>query len=246
MKIQNLLGPALLVLSLGSVFSLRQAWSDDSGFHDESEVGMVITTGNTRANTFNFKQKNTYGWGVTHLLKFEGAFLDTNSFGTESARSYSLGLRFEEKLTERFSLFIGQDLESDIFAGYLQRFNSDLGSKYQVFKEDGFSWNVEGGYRYTIENRLAGDQTLKSFLRAYSDVAKDINKNVTTKLSVEYLPNLSSFSDFRINSELSLAALLNDVFSIKTGYLVKYINQPLPGVAVTTDTIFTTALVAKL
>ena len=234
----------LFLFAVLSVSLIAVSASADEGFHDESEAGVVITSGNTRANTFNFKQKNDYTWS-THKFLFSGNFLDTTSSGVESARSYSLGIRYEEKLSEILSLFVAQNLESDIFAGYLQRYNSDAGVQYQILKDDGITWNAEAGYRYTIENQTSGNQVNKSQLRVYTELLKTVNKNVAAKLWIEYLPNLSNFSDYRINSELSLSALLNELFSIKSGYLVKYINIPLPGVSVTTDTIFTTALVAK-
>jgi putative salt-induced outer membrane protein YdiY len=48
-----------------------------------------------------------------------------------------------------------------------------------------------------------------------------------------------------MNSELSISAALNNVFSMKTGYLLRYDNLPNPGAFAKTDTLLTTALVAK-
>jgi hypothetical protein len=42
-----------------------------------------------------------------------------------------------------------------------------------------------------------------------------------------------------------MSAVMNAVFSLKTGILVRYDHLPAPGVAYKTDTLFTTAIVAK-
>jgi len=62
---------------------------------------------------------------------------------------------------------------------------------------------------------------------------------------LEYLPNLSEKNDYQVNTELSLAAALTSVFSLKTGYQVRFDNVPAKGVAFKTDKVLTTALVAK-
>ena len=92
-------GVALVVVSMNSGWVSADTAGPNLGFHNESEVGVVITTGNTRANTFNVKQANNYGWD-THSFIFNANVLDTVSFGVENARSYLIGIRFEEKISE--------------------------------------------------------------------------------------------------------------------------------------------------
>lgn len=220
------------------------AWPDP-GMHQESEAGIVITSGNTQTSTYNLKEHATYQW-ATHLVKFNALYLSTMNADTLSARSWTLGLRYEEALDDRFSLYAAEDVEADTFSGYFQRYNTDLGGKYFITKETELTWFAEAGYRFTRENRVVGTENDKNFLRAYTEAVKSINKNVSGKLWVEYLPNIANFGDYRFNLEPSLSALLNDVFSVKAGYLIRYTSQPLPGVGFETDTTFTLALVAKI
>ena len=219
------------------------ATSTDHVFKDESEVGLVITTGNSKTQSYNLKQNNQYNWDLD-ILKFEGRFLDTSSNSVTTAKKWSLGLRYEREIADHYSVFVGQNVESDQFSGYLQRYNTDVGAKYFIFKDETFVWNAEAGYRYTIENRLTG-QVKQNYVRLFSEAKRNFNKAVSLKLNFEYLKNLTDTSDNQVNSELSVSAILSEVFSIKTGYLVKYRSVLPPPATEKFDTQTTTALVAK-
>ncbi len=231
-----------LVLALLLVSPITNA-ETTPGFHDESGAGIVVTTGNSRTQSYNLGQTNTYGWEM-NLLKFEGKFLDTSSNDVLSAKKWSLGLRYEREISRIFSLFVAQAVESDIFSGYNQRYNSDLGLKYFVFQEEAFVWEIEAGGRYTIENRLSG-QVHQSYSRLYTEANRKFNKATSLKLDGEYLQNLSETADHQLNGEIAVAAVLNEIFSVKTGYLVKYRSILPPPATQRLDTQLLTALVAK-
>lgn len=216
-----------------------------NGIHNNSELGIVVTSGNSNTQTFNFNQTNTYGWDDgLNLVKFTGKYLNTSSNSVNTARSWTLGLRYERSVSKLFSLFAGQSIESDIFSGVSQRYNTDLGSKYFIYNEEAFVWDMEAGYRYTIENRLTL-QVHQNYLRLYTEAIRNWTKTFSTKADVEYLPNLTVSSDYQLNAELAASAAINDMFAIKVGYAVKYRNLPPPPATHTTDTQFTTALVSK-
>ncbi len=214
------------------------------GFRNESEAGVVITSGNARSQNYQFKQSDVYRW-ESNLLKAEGRFLKSSSRGVETARFWTVGARYERELLDRFSLFAAQNIESDRFAGYLQRYNSDVGGKYFFVKEEAFSWLGEAGYRYTAENRIDASRRNTSALRFYTEANRSWNTSVSSKLWIEYLPNLTASKEYRINAEASLSAALSDVFSVKTAYLLKFNHFPAPGATEKTDTWFTTSLVAQ-
>jgi putative salt-induced outer membrane protein len=210
----------------------------------ESEAGVVVTGGNTSTETFNFKQSNSYPWGL-NVLKFNGKYLSTSSKDVSTARNWILALRYERELTQHVSVYLGQSVEADVFAGFTQRYNTDLGGKYYIIKETALYWDVEGGYRYSIENRLF-NQAKQHYLRVYTEALRDWSKTFSTRVNLEYLPNLTESSDYQLNSELAASAAINETFAIKVSYLVKYRHLPPPPATETTDTQFTTSLVAKL
>ena len=234
---------ALLLLSLCALPAFAE--KPEEGFHNESEAGVVIASGNTRSQTYNLKQSNSYLWSE-NSLKFNGKLLESTAKGVESVRYWSLGLRYERQLSESFSWFLAQAVESDIFAGFDPRYVSDVGVKYLILKTEELSWLGEAGYRYTNENRGNNVTVGQHYARLYSEVTKEWSKSASSKLWLELLPNFSSTDAYQINGEVSVSALLTSIFSIKSAFLVKYNNGPAPGVTEKTDSLFTTSLVAKL
>ncbi len=214
------------------------------GLSNESEAGAIITGGNTQNTTLNFQQKNTYKWDA-HLIKFNGRFLSASSRGVEQAYLWSIGARYGHELSNRFSLFLGQQVESDKYQNLLQRYSTDLGGKYFITISEATKWFAETGYRFARENYANFTFKNISYLRLYTEVERSMGSSVSSKLWIEYLPNLTQWKAYQLNSELSLSVLLSQVFSVKAGYLLRYWNEPPAGVAFKTDTIFTTALVAK-
>lgn len=232
-----------LFILLAAVVSTASA-NTEVGFKNESEAGVVVTSGNAPTQSYNFKQQNAYGWDK-NTLKLNGRFLKTIANQLESARNWAVALRFERGFGESWSLFAGQELQSDVFAGIDQRYNTDLGGKYLITKSDALKWNAEAGYRYTNEFRVNNTVQRSQYGRVYSEAIYTFNPTVSAKYWLEYLPNFSFSNDWQLNTELSLSATLTEIFSVKTGYLVRYDNQINVGATKTTDTTFTTALVAK-
>lgn len=220
------------------------ALAEISNFTNESELGIAVANGNSDSQSYNFKQENKFSWGE-NAFKFNGRYLNTYSDSKESAR-YILGaLRYERELSNRFAVYAGQMLESDKFSGYDLRHSSDAGFKYYIKKEETLYWTAEAGYRYTNEKQTTGNHAYKNQLRVYSEVEKKWTPTVTTKYWIEYLPNLDDTKDYEINTEASISAALNNIFSIKTAYLLRYDKVPPPAAKTRTDTLLTTALVAK-
>lgn len=241
---KNTVNAAILLCSGISLSVHAVEWEGGRIFSNESEAGIVVSNGNSQSQTFNFKQLNTYEWS-DHLLKLTGRYIKSGSRGEDTALFWSAGLRYERILTERFRIFVAQELESDLFAGYLQRYNTDVGVKYSVIKVSDLVWNVEAGYRFKKEHRLTPPDLEHHLGRLYSDVNKVWSSTLSTLLWIEYLPNFTNSSGYQINSEVSLTAMMNQVLSLKSAYLLKFNNVPSVATADKTDTLLTTSLVAK-
>lgn len=227
---------ALMATMLTSVFA--------ADFTNESEAGIAVASGNTKSKNYNVKQANAYKFDA-NVLKFDARFLNSYSNDNESARYIFGGLRYERELSDRFSLFVAQGFESDKFAGYHLRHSSDIGVKYNIIKEETFYWLAEAGYRYTNEKLNNGSHDYKNSVRAYTETEKKWNPSVSTKYYLEYLPNVKEGKDYQINTELSVSAALTSIFSIKSAYLLRYDHLPAATATTKTDTLLTTALVAK-
>jgi putative salt-induced outer membrane protein len=243
MILKKYMGFLLVLLPLTAFAADPVTAISTDGLHDDSEGGIVIVTGNSQAQSYNLLQTNTYGWD-SNFVKFFAKYLENSTAGIDTAKYWTVGLRYERELSPRVGVFAGQLVESDPFSGYTQRYSTDVGGKYIIVKEDTMYWNAEAGYRYTIENRLTA-QVNQSFLRLYTEANRFWTKTFSTKYWLEGLPNLTNSKDYQINTELSASAALNDIFAIKLAYLIKYRNILVGNATVNTDTQYSTSLVAK-
>lgn len=238
------LGVGFSVLAL--LAGATPAFSADAaatGFSNESELGVVIAAGNAKSQSYSIRQLNQQRW-TSDALRFDGRFLKASADGVESARSWALGLRYERSISDQVSGYAGQNVESDRFAGYRQRYNTDLGGKYTFLQNDEMTVLSEAGYRRTIENREAS-QVNQNILRVYAEANRNWTKTFSSRLGVEYLPNLTISSDYQLNADLSISAAINEIFALKMGYLLKYRKIPAPPATESADSQFTSALVAK-
>lgn len=230
-----------IVLALMATM-LQTAFAAD--FTNESEAGIAVAAGNTKSKNYNAKQSNSYKFDA-NVLKFDARYLNSYSNNNESARYIFGGLRYERNLSDHFSLFVAQGFESDKFAGFYLRQLTDIGAKYNIIKEEMFYWLVEAGYRYTNEKLNNGSHDYKNSVRTYTELEKKWNPSVSTKYFLEYVPNMKVGKDYQINTELSVSAALTSIFSIKSAYLLRYDHLPAATATTRTDTLLTTALVAK-
>lgn len=230
------------LLAIPLFFSPSQALAKVT---NESEAGIVLARGNSESDTLNFRQLNEYRFTINRFV-FKGSYLQTKSIGVLSAKAWSLGLRYERELDKKFSLFLGQIVESDIFAGHKQRYSTDLGGKYNILHQDeNWDWIVEAGYRYMVENLVTGEHKKYHQARLYTEVLKIWSPTASSKYWVEYIPNFTRSEDWLFNTELSTTVALTSIFSLKTAYLLKYDNLPASKTRKYTDSLFTTSLLAK-
>ncbi|MEK6556246.1 MAG: DUF481 domain-containing protein, partial [Bdellovibrionota bacterium] len=170
----------------------------------------------------------------------------TTGLKEETALKWDAGLRYERSLSERWSAFAGYLVESDRYAGYMQKHNTDLGGKYIIAKEEKYDILSEAGYRYVHQNFIVANDQHSHYngARVYLEGTYKFNDTNSGRLWAEYLPNFETTDDYQTNWEASVSSALSTMFSLKVAYLSKTDHDPVPG-AEKTDTTFTTALVAK-
>ena len=210
----------------------------------ETSLGVAVTTGNSRSSTVHLSQLTGQEWGKNRI-RATGRYLRSSQSDLESAKSWGLGLRYDRRLEDRLSIFGAQTLESDRFAAYLQRYNTDVGAGILIYQWDQITWEGEGGYRYMFENRLDESQIDYHSLRMASQVLASFNPRVTGRLWLEFMPNLTVAENWLLNAEASLISSMSERLSLRLGYGIRFDHQPNPGARQTTDTVFTTSLVAQ-
>ncbi|MEN0059844.1 MAG: DUF481 domain-containing protein [Bdellovibrio sp.] len=209
----------------------------------EAEAGAIVVSGNNDSESYNAKAKLIYT-ADSNVYTAAGRYLKTDSAGTESARNWEAGVRYERELNNYLGVFVGQKAESDVYNGYTQRDSTDAGLKYSVIKSDEMNWFFETGYRYQKTLATTGDVTHDNLGRLYTEYNQAIDKTLSFKYWIEYLPNFTENEAYLTNTEASLNIMLNSVFSLKLAYLLQYQNLPVAGGEYTTTTT-TMNLVAK-
>lgn len=215
-----------------------KAWSH------ESEASVVKVDGNTESESYSAKQKTSYKHDL-NTLTGSGRYLQSKASSIETAKQWEASARYEREISNLWAAFVQQGAESDNYAGYVQRDNSDIGGKYFFIKTDKDNFFAELGYRLTKTNYLVGESKTESFGRLYYEYTTQMNDAVFAKLWVEYLPNFSDSDAYLINYEPSINVMMSQIFSLKVAYLTKYHNKTQTAAEEKNDTTFTTALVAK-
>jgi putative salt-induced outer membrane protein len=213
------------------------------GWKNESQVGIVTTSGNTDTSTLSASQITTYNFSK-NVVRFTAGYLYQETSDVVSAKAWNLGLRYERELSERFSIFAAETVLSDKFKDLRQGYNTDVGAKYFFSKDDTLTWFGEAGYRFTRQNATIANTNLH-FARLYTEIEKKFSDTVSVKYWVEFLPNFTISEDWQANSELSLSAALSKVFSVKSAYLLKFDHLPNAAGLKPADKVLTTSLVAK-
>jgi putative salt-induced outer membrane protein len=212
-------------------------------FAAEAEAGTVMVSGNSESQSYATKGKASYVNGLDNYTA-SGHYIQITANGVESALNWDAGVRYDRQINNYLGAFLGYKGESDIYAGYLQRDSTDIGAKYSLIKEETLNWTVEAGYRYAKTQPRVGAPLYESFGRLYTEIHKDFDKKYTLKYWAEYLPNFTNTEGYQLNTEASLNIMLTSVFSLKTAYLLQYLNVPPAGGKHSTTTT-TMNLVAK-
>jgi putative salt-induced outer membrane protein len=223
---------------------LNAVAADPSAWSHESEASVVQVGGNTTSESYSAKQKTGYKLD-THIFTGAARYLQSKANQVETAKQWDASVRYEKELAENWGLFLQHGAESDSYAGYVQRDNSDIGGKFTFLKQSDQSFFGEFGYRYIQTQFTTADKTYSNSGRVYLEYSAQINDSVTGKLWAEYLPNFTVSDAYLLNYEPSVNVMMSKVLSLKVAYLVKYHNKTKTNDEKNEDTSFTTALVAK-
>lgn len=241
-----------LITFIFSLFlnTVALAADGDAKLAHESQAGLVLTSGNSDTQTYSAKQETSYHWSE-NTANLTGSFLIGKASGTTTAKKWDLGVRYDRLIIEALSAFTGYQIDANPFSGTDFRHTFDLGGKYRFLKSDTRALFTEAGYRltaekFTLDNGATSNGSLTSHMsRVYVEWSESWNDSVSSKLWAEYLQSFTNTKDYRFNIEPSVSVLLSQAFSLKVAYLINYRNVPAVAGKKTTDTLYTTSLVAK-
>lgn len=225
----------------GSVFSLVS--EPPAGLTGKGELGLSLISGNTRSEQFATALQASHRWEIETLV-VRARYLEAAANFAQTAQNWMIGARYERRIAPGWGAFAGQSLEADRFAGFAQRYATDAGLRYRLWREGKTAGAAEAGYRFQHENRASGPLSAQ-VLRLFFEAMYQWSKTATVLLGNEFLPDLSRPADWRLNSELDLDLKVNEVFSLVAAYGVRYDNVPAAANLQRTDRFLLTSLTAK-
>jgi len=133
----------------------------------------------------------------------------------------------------------------DKFAGIDSRYYVGPGAGYNFLTGPKHFLLAEISLNYVNEKYT--DDTDKEYLggRAFAEYEYAFTDKNKFSQSVEYLHDFDDSDNYNVNSETALISALSDYLSLKTSYVVKYDNQPVPSTLKETDTILSVTLVVN-
>jgi len=229
---------------------------------DEAELSFVNTSGNSETSTFaaknllkyKFTEKLEGEWDAAAL--FNQATDDDTGESETTAERYSTNLKLSYLFTERFYSGLGAGWLRDEFAGLKNRYYVGpyvgykflLGPTHLLKAELGLNYaNEDYTYKKEQADREPGEKFEdKDFLegRGFGLYEYAITEKTKFSQSLEYLSDFDDSDNYKLNSLSALTVGISDVFSVKTSYEIRYVNQ-VPNDIDTTDRIMTVALVAN-
>jgi putative salt-induced outer membrane protein len=197
--------------------------------HVETELGVILTTGNTETSSYKAKllaKQETKNWKnkflVDSLYKEDELESDSGAEATEvTAEKYFVSAQGDYKLNEKQSaLFVFASYEDDRFSGYTYQGSVALGYSDRIFgnKVSFLEFSAGPGYSFNKTDAGISDQAAMARIAVayeykFSGHAK-FNQDLSTEISVENDSNEKS------KSESAITANLMESLSLKASYTI--------------------------
>lgn len=221
------------------------AYGEEKRWSDQAEISFVDTGGNTDVTTLS--GKNVLEYKFTNRL--QGAWKVSALYGEDdgerNAESYLAELRLDYLLRKRLYTFATAGWSKDQFAGIDSRYYVGPGVGYKFITGPKHFLVGEAGLTYVNEEYT--DNTDRDYIggRAfgkYEYVLSDKNKFFQ---SLEFLYDFEESDNYNINSETALIVGLSNSLSLKTSYVIKFDNEPVPSTLKETDTMLSVTLIVN-
>jgi putative salt-induced outer membrane protein len=204
------------------------------------DLGFVNASGNANFTSLNLGEKISDKFGRVVLTQ-NGKVLYGKTDGATTTESYDAGARAQYGLTKRIGAYAVLTFQRDPFAGLASRWLGGPGLAVSLVQSARDTLSVESGVTSTRERNTANvTQSFAATRTAASFKHLFAGKAFVTE-AVEWVANLKTSDDQRINSETALTAPLSRQIGLRVSYLIRFDNLPEPGFK-KTDRIFTTGV----
>lgn len=192
-------------------------------------LSYLDATGNTDVTSLTVAER--LEWKRPHFLWAQFInVINGSTDGEESANLFATGVRGDWKPRGRLSLYGLLNFDRNRFANIGRRFEEGLGLGYTPIDRPKHRLTTELGGQFVQQRSL--EDVSNNFLagRVAELYRYTFRENAYVEERVEFLPNLETSEDYRVNVEASVVAPLSRLLAIKLGYVVRFDNLPEPTV----------------
>lgn len=204
------------------------------------DMGFVNAAGNTNVTTLSVGDELSFKRGRWQL-KENGSVVYGRTGDSTTAEQIKVSGRTDVQLVSVLHLYVGVTYERNRFAGIARRFEEFTGLGIRLIDLPATVWSLEAGSSINQQRSTTLVSSGYAALRIGTLFRHNFTKTAYFQESAEYLPNLETKADWRVNSETAVVAPIAGRVALKVSYIVKVDNQPEPGFQ-KTDRIFNTAV----
>jgi putative salt-induced outer membrane protein len=204
------------------------------------DLGVIDASGNTRLRTISVGDKLAHTRGAWVLTQL-GAYVYGETSDSATANQLRASGRADYLFRPTVSVFTGASYERNVFAGFTRRTDEIAGLSWKALGAVRDTLSVDGGGVLTQEADVDGTSRNFPAGRLAGNFKHAFTKASYFQQLAEYLPDLQSTGEYRLNTESAIVAPLSSHAGIKIGYAVRYNSAPPTGFG-TSDRVLTTGI----
>ena len=234
-----------LTVLLGIIVLVTESNATEKKWSDEAELAYVETNGNTEITTLSAKNLLKYKFSEEFQGEWKAGALYGKTDGVKTAESYFSVLRLDYLFTDRLYSFAAAGWSKDEFAGIDSRYYVGPGAGYKFLIGPKHFFLSELSINYVHEEYTNDTDNGYMMGRAFALYEYAFTEKNRFSQSVEFLYDFDDGDNYNVISETALISALNNYLSLKSSYVVKYDNEPVPATLKETDTILSVTLVVN-
>lgn len=241
-KIAIILCSIMLVMS--TPVSAEEA-KTEKRWSDEAELSFVSTSGNTQTSTFAGSNLLKYIFTKRTEGEWDISGLYSEDSDIKTAERYSTDLHLKYLLKQRLYSGLSTGWLKDEFAGFKSKYYVGPLIGYKFFTGPKHFFKGEFGFNFSKEEYI--DDTEEELVegRVFGKYEYAFSSNSKFSQSLVYLYDFGGNDNHKAESLTALTVAITEIFSIKTGYEIRFVNRPVPETLKNTDSILTVTLVAN-
>jgi putative salt-induced outer membrane protein len=204
------------------------------------DFGLVNATGNSEFTSINTGEKLAWTkgrWGLSQT----GKVLFGQTANVTTTESYDFNVRGDRGLSARVGVFVFVAYYRDPFAGLASRWSGGPGVAVGLVRATRDTLNLEGAFTEQSERTTAAIDRSFAATRTAAAYKHAFKSNAFFTQTLEWLANLETSDDYRLNSETAVVAPLSSKIGLRLSYVIRFDNQPEPTFK-KTDRILTTGV----